>query len=225
MRVPRHLVWSVLASFLLVGVAPATVRANGTRGHRGVSCPVRDRSRTTSTAPNPQLERYYQGDWRLGPKNLPRTGPIGKMLRGYHRAGHASPYWFLGCYWQTDPQLSTSGWWLPDLNGFVLVHGRPVVRPLTLRRGQLVDLFGSGRGNFLDPAGTPYAKRAIPPSDLDTYDPAFPAGYHLYRVITPFTVKAGQVRPWFGQPGRGLQYLTSTSIPNLVTSMRLKPLN
>ncbi|QMU78290.1 TNT domain-containing protein [Streptacidiphilus sp. PB12-B1b] len=95
----------------------------------------------------------------------------------------------------------------------------------TLRSGQLVDLFGSGRGNFLAPAGTPYAKRAIPPSNLEAHDAAYPVSYHLHRVITPFTVEAGPIRPWFGQPGLGLQYMTSTRIPDLVASKLLQTLN
>lgn len=145
------------------------------------------------------------------------------MLRGYRPQDSTSPFWFLGCYWQTSQQTNLSGWWYPDNQGFVLRHGQPVERTVSLRRGQLVDLFGSGRGNFVAPAGTPYAERALPPTNLDEYSPTGPfLNYHLYRVSKPFTVEAGPTRPWFGQPGLGTQYFTSTPVPALITSGNLQ---
>lgn len=225
MRVLRHLVWSVLGSLLLVGVAPAAVQADEAHARHGAHCPIRQRARGTNTAPNPPLQRYFDSDWRLGPRGLPRSGPIGRMLRRYWRLDSTSQYWFLGCYWQTNPVSAKSGWWYPDHNGFLLVHGKPVEQPRTLRAGQLVDLFGSGFGNFLAPAGTPYDRRAIPPSNLNTYDVTHPFGYHLYRVVKAFTVEAGPIRPWFGQPGLGLQYMTAAAIPALVTAGNLLALN
>lgn len=234
MRALRHLLWSALAALLLLlGITPATAQATdladvtASQGQGGdrAHCPTKYRTRGTNSAPSPPLQRYFHGDWRLGPAHLPRKGPIGEMLRGYNRLGDtSSAYWFLGCYWQTDPTTEKSGWWYPAQDGFVLKDGRPVKRKVTLREGQLVDLFGSGRGNFLAPAGTPYAKRAIPPSNLDTYDKAHPFSYHLYRVTEPFTVDAGPIRPWFGQPGLGLQYVTKDSIPDLITADKLKEL-
>ncbi|MFF1836443.1 TNT domain-containing protein [Streptomyces sp. NPDC058231] len=226
MRVLRNFVSSAIASLLLVGLAPTTAHADGGHARPGVQCPTEKRGRGTNRAPNPALERYYHGDWRLGPRELPKTGPIGKMLRGYNRTGNASPYWFLGCYWQTDPVTEKSGWWYPNNDGFVLDRrGNPVKKSLRLRVGQLVDLFGSGFGNFLAPAGTPYAKRAIPPTNLVQYTTAYPFSYHLYRVIKAFTVQAGPIRPWFGQPGLGIQYVTDKTIPELVTAKKLKALN
>jgi Tuberculosis necrotizing toxin len=209
-------------SLAMVGTTSATVQADEAHARHGAHCPTRNRAPSETKAP-PQLQDYYHGDWRLGPSYLTRTGPIGRMLRGYYPQDDTSRYWFLGCYWQTSQQTNLSGWWFPDNQGFVLRNGRPVERPTTLRKGQLVDLFGSGRGNFLAPAGTPYVNRALPPTNLDRFsatDPAF--NYHLYRVVTPFTVQAGPIRPWFGQRGLGLQYVTSTTIPNLITSQNLE---
>ncbi|MGW7402903.1 TNT domain-containing protein [Streptomyces sp. NPDC054833] len=224
MRVLRALMGSTLAWLLLmVGIAPATAQA-AHQGAVGIAhCPTENRGRGTNSAP-PALQKYFMHDWRLGPADLPRTGALGQMLKGYHRTDGTDAYWFLGCYWQTDPQTEKSGWWYPDNNGFVLQNGKPVERDLTLRAGQLLDLFGSGFGRFLAPAGTPYAKRAIPPSNLDTFDPAHPYGYHLYRVLKSFTVHAGPIRPWFGQPGQGLQYLTDKPIPELVMLKNLEEL-
>ncbi|MEU0135115.1 TNT domain-containing protein [Streptomyces sp. NPDC006296] len=228
MRVLRNIAWSAIASLLLlVGPAPTAAHADtGDRVRPAAHCPTDDRTRGTAGAPDPALEQYYLDDWRLGPAVLPRTGAIGRMLRGYDRTGGASPYWFLGCYWQTNPQTGVSGWWYPDHDGFVLDRaGEPVQKALTLRVGQLVDLFGSGRGNFLAPAGTPYAKRAIPPSNLVTYTADYPYSYHLYRVTEAFTVQAGRIRPWFGQPGLGIQYKTDQRVSELVNAEKLEALN
>jgi hypothetical protein len=210
MRLTRRLLGSALASLLLAVATPAAARADANTADRGAgSCPTAHRTAAATTAP-PALEDYYGGDWRLGPAYLPRSGAVGRMLRGYHPQDSTSRYWILGCYWQTSQSTNQSGWWYPDNNGFVLHAGRPVEHPLRLRVGQLVDLFGSGRGSFLAPVGTPYAQRALPPTNLDEYSASGPVvNYHLYRVAKQFTVQAGRIRPWFGQPGLGIQYWTS----------------
>ncbi|MER5597191.1 TNT domain-containing protein [Streptomyces sp. NPDC002265] len=226
MRVLRAFLGSGIASLLLlIGISPATAYTDTARVGTGVHCPTEHRSRGTNSAPTTQFGPYFRDDWRLGPTVLPRTGALGQMLRGYRRTDHVSSYWFLGCYWQTDPQTGKSGWWYPDNNGFVLRNGKPVEHLTTLRKGRLVDIFGSGFGNFLAPAGTPYAKRAIPPSNLDTYVAAYPFSYHLYRVVDPFEVHAGPIRPWFGQPGLGLQYFSDLTIPKLIEAKKLEEVN
>jgi hypothetical protein len=67
---------------------------------------------------------------------------------------------------------------------------------VTLRPGTRLDRYGSEYGGFLSPLGTSYARRAIPPSNLD---------YHAYVVVKAFRVDSGVVAPWFGQPGGGVQ--------------------
>ncbi|MFF4037450.1 TNT domain-containing protein [Streptomyces sp. NPDC001816] len=217
MRALRRLLWSGLASsLLLIGAAPAPVQAQEAHFRGGsYDCPITHRTASTSPAPSTGLQEYYHGDWRLGPSYLTTSGAIGRMLRGYHPEDHTSQFWFLGCYWQTDQQ-NKSGWWYPDNNGFVLRDGRPVESPKTLQVGDRVDLFGSGNGFFLAPEGTPYAKRALPPTNLDKYaENTPPFNYHLYRVIKPLTVQAGPIRPWFGQEGLGEQFLTQTRVSEL----------
>ena len=77
--------------------------------------------------------------------------------------------------------------------------------PFQLDAGLLVDNFGQESGSYLYADGTPFQQRSLPPSALNTTDPAFPHGYHRYEVARPFTVRAGPVAPFFGQPGGGLQ--------------------
>jgi Tuberculosis necrotizing toxin/Protein of unknown function, DUF600 len=77
--------------------------------------------------------------------------------------------------------------------------------PYQLDPGLIVDHFGQESGSFLYADRTPFAQRSLPPSALNTTDPAFPYGYHRYEVMRPFTVHAGRTAPAFGQPGGGLQ--------------------
>ncbi|MER7790384.1 TNT domain-containing protein [Streptomyces sp. NPDC097640] len=229
MRALRHVLAVLGVLFLLCGAVPAAAQpgvspAATTRakppGGEPVPCPITDRVGVNTRPPAP-FQRYYEGDWRLGPAELPRSGPIAEMLKGWGRLDHLSSSEFLECYWDD----AASGWWYPDPDGWVLINGTPLHVTVTLRPGQKVDLFGSGFGHFLAPAGTPFAERALPPSSLNTLNPAFPFGYHLYEVVQPFTVEAGPIRPWFAQPGEGLQYLTGPSIPQLVAAGNLRELN
>ncbi|NJQ02357.1 glycohydrolase toxin TNT-related protein [Streptomyces zingiberis] len=201
--------------------AAAPAQPGAVHHPRPPSCPTTDRTPATNRPPAPPLNRYYLGDWRLGPKNLPQHGPLARMLRGYERLDGYTPASFLACYWND----ATAGWWYPSPDGWVLINGVPLKVQVELEPGQKVDLFGSGFGNFLAPAGTPFAQRALPPSNLNTLDPAYPFGYHLYEVVEPFTVEAGPARAWFGQPGGGIQYRTAQTIPQLVTAGKLKTLN
>jgi hypothetical protein len=166
---------------------------------------------------------YFLGDYRLGPKYLPLRGPIAKMLIGYVRYDDSAPYQFIACFWKTT--TTADNWRYPIDKGFVVVDGKPVAHTITLRPGQQVDLFGnpgntsattSSGGQFVAPAGTPYAERAIPPTNLDTYPGNNPFNYYRYVVLKKFSVLSGPVAPWFDQPGGGIQdYLGDTKAPCL----------
>jgi len=187
-------------------------------------CLTDNRIASSFTFPPPPLipEDYFQNDWRLGPRDIVSRGPLGSLLAGYHRTDGLSPRGFLECYWN----YSIQGWWFPNNDGFVLdANGVPVKSTGTLQPGQKVDLFGTGTGHFLAPAGTSYAERALPPSNLNTLDNRFPFGYHLYEVVQPITVEVGPIRPWFGQPGLGLQYRVTQRVSELVAAGALKELN
>lgn len=168
-------------------------------------CPPDGNPANTPPPPAP-FERYFLGDWRLGPAHLPTGGLVGPLLRGYHRTDALSPRRFIDCYWD----YTVSGWRYPPNDGFA--DGRTRV---TLTTGQYIDRFGANSGRFLSPFGVLYKKRALPPSNLDTIDPRYPNNYHVFRVLKPFDVDAGAAAPWFGQPGGGLQYVVNPSyVPN-----------
>ena len=77
---------------------------------------------------------------------------------------------------------------------------RPISKSIPV--GTRVDRYGSEKGQFLSPAGTPYGQRSLPP---DTN----PNDYHVYEVIKPLPVQSGQIAAWFGQPGGGVQHYTA----------------
>jgi hypothetical protein len=149
---------------------------------------------------------FLRGDPRLGPNTLPRTGPVGRQLIGYRRTGGMSVADFLARYYDPTAAAGRGGWIYPPAGGYLtLPDGTPVEWRQALTPGQDVDRYGSEYGAYLAPEGLSYAARALPPQSLDG-TPAAACDYHDYRVLKPFTVDAGPIAPWFGQPGRGLQY-------------------
>lgn len=159
----------------------------------------------------------------LGPIHLPTEGPgrsvdgyIAKMTRRYKRFGSTTQAAFLDLY----ANVSKDGWKYPPYAGFAIDPEtmRPIdhiimLKPHNHGKPVFVDRFGRETGVFLAPADTSYARRALPPSSLDTFPspeplPPSPYNYHLYKVLRPFHVDAGRIAPWFGQNGGGLQYIT-----------------
>ncbi|MCG3734537.1 glycohydrolase toxin TNT-related protein, partial [Vibrio cincinnatiensis] len=69
----------------------------------------------------------------------------------------------------------------------------------TLLPGTLIDRFGPPKGAFLSPEGTSYSARALKPGTARE-------DYYVYEVLKPLTIKVGEIRPWFGEVGNGLQY-------------------
>lgn len=147
----------------------------------------------------------FQDDARLGPKWLPpkHKKPVGPLLNGYKRTGNMSPSAFLKEYW--DGPADSGGWKYPPNNGFREVNGQVDKEPTKLRSGQRLDRFGSEYGAYLAPAGDAYAKRALPPQNLNTREPAAPCDYRVYKVTKPFWVWQGGIAAWFAQPGGGQQ--------------------
>ncbi|WP_027941053.1 TNT domain-containing protein [Amycolatopsis taiwanensis] len=171
--------------------------------------------------PSRPFQRYFRNDPRLGPADLPENGAVGELLRDYHRLDSFQANPFIDCFWDPTATMGNGGWRFPTNNGFA--DGFTV---FNLVPGQVIDRFGSNGGRFFSPFGAPFSQRALPPSSLDTLDQAHPFGYHVFRVIAPFTVQAGTSAPWFGQPGGGLQYFSPTmNADQLIAGNLVEPLN
>ncbi|MBB2910455.1 hypothetical protein FHS43_001718 [Streptosporangium becharense] len=159
---------------------------------------------------------YLDDDPNLGPKYLPKTGPLAGILKGYVPLNRVPPHRFIERYWDT----AANGWRYPPDRGFAhsggYINGKPIVRAVTLYAGRRLDRFGGERGSYLAPLGASYIGRALPPSNLNTYAgaPQYVCNYHAYEVVKEFKVDAGPAAPAFQQPGRGTQYhVTSRHIP------------
>ncbi|WP_405146848.1 TNT domain-containing protein [Sphaerisporangium sp. NBC_01403] len=186
---------AVPASASLTGRAPAATK---------------DPDETVCTAP------YINEDQRLGPKNLPKNGDLGKILSGYVPLGGLPPQKFLNRYWI----WAASSYRYPPDFGFAhsggYSNGRPLITAMTLLVGEKLDRFGGEGGAFLAPIGTPFSQRGIPPTNLETFPgaPQYPCNYHTYRVSREFAVDSGPIASAFQQPGGGDQYhLVSRLIP------------
>ncbi|MFE4593207.1 TNT domain-containing protein [Streptomyces laurentii] len=168
-----------------------------------------------------QCTGEFQGDQRLGPQHLPKQWqkPVGPLLRTYHRTGRLAPADFLKKYWEGP--ADTGGWKYPPNDGFAEVNGQVDKAPELLAEGERLDRFGSEYGGYLAPAGDAYAKRALPPQNLNTREPAYPCDYHVYEVTRSFVVWEGSIAPWFEQPGGGRQIKLDPAFLNPGEGQRL----
>ncbi|MBL7500443.1 TNT domain-containing protein [Frankia sp. CNm7] len=169
----------------------------------------------------------FQNDPRLGPAKLPLFGEVGEQVSDYDRTGNEPTRQFLATWWDPSasfsPYPATPGFWMyPPQNGYYLnADGSPIRSALVLAPGQQIDRFGRATGSFLAPQGTDYEDRSLPPTNLN--DPGNPGScnYHVYQVLRGFTVYAGGIRPWFDQPGDGIQYqVVCALIPGSETSQQ-----
>lgn len=70
-----------------------------------------------------------------------------------------------------------------------------------LQPGMLIDRYGSTRGTFVAPEGTPFVNRALP----SYYENSAP--YFQYEVVQPIPgALQSRVLPWFGRRGMGTQF-------------------
>lgn len=199
----RGAIASALSTAVIVVAMPAASAAQPTPDRSANPSSVKTSG--TGTSWRPSCTGAHQGDARLGPERLPKLWqlPVGPLVFGYHRTGKLSPAAFLKKYWEGPADKGS--WKYPPNDGFAEVNGKVDKRRTQLRPGQRLDRFGSEYGGYLAPAGDRYAKRALPPQNLNTRDAAFPCDYHLYTVTKRFTVWQGKIAPWFEQPGGGQQ--------------------
>ena len=63
----------------------------------------------------------------------------------------------------------------------------------------------------------PFENRSLPPNSINK-------SYSVYEVQEPINVKSGPASAWFGQAGGGTQYELPSSIDDLITSGKIKPI-
>ncbi|MFW6029469.1 MAG: TNT domain-containing protein, partial [Halanaerobiales bacterium] len=81
----------------------------------------------------------------------------------------------------------------------------------TAQKGSLIDRYGTKKGYYTSPYGTPVEKRALAPgTDLSKEN------YHVYRVLKSYNRESGIAAPWFGKEGLGIQHKWPLSIEELL---------
>ena len=204
----RPLVATAMAFLLLPVMSPGTAKADAC-GDGG------------SLPDTPETTEFYESNFLLGPAKLPKEGPVGAVVSGYERFGDLKADAF-----KQDYIVDGKKWNWPPSDGFALKDGGPYGQvdraKITLKPGTQLDRFGFAAGKFLAPKATPFPERALPPQALETpshtrpdYEGKMwtentivpPSNYHAYCVQNAFDVDAGAIAPWFGQPGRGMQYM------------------
>lgn len=88
-------------------------------------------------------------------------------------------------------------------------------KTIELQPGTLFDRYGSSKGTWAAPAGTPYEMRALSPGTETTK-------YTVYEVVKPIKGLGGEVAPWFNQTGGGIQYKFEESISDLLRKGYIK---
>ncbi|GAA2151259.1 hypothetical protein GCM10009760_46430 [Kitasatospora kazusensis] len=204
---------ALLTGTMAVGAAPASAAPTAPTAAQSAAA-----TRADVTPADECSTATFQNDARLGPEQLPTRGPVGRELWGYQRTGGLPVQSFLATYYDS----AAGSWKYPPSNGYVLLpDGQPLEIQQTLQPGQRIDRFGSEYGSFLAPEGISYGSRSIPPQSLVS-TPAATCNYHDYQVLKPFTVDAGPIAPWFGQPGYGWQYqLDATLLPGSPTRLNV----
>lgn len=106
--------------------------------------------------------------------------------------------------WQEIKNNQVVTKWPPN-DGF---KGTP--EPTTLRPGTIIDRYGDNlSADFFAPVGTPFEARALPPGSESR-------AYVKLEVLKPINAQAGEIAPWFGQPGGGAQFKTEFRLQTLL---------
>ena len=103
---------------------------------------------------------------------------------------------------------STIKW--PANGGFKGTPQKTILEP-----GARIDRYGLETGKYASPQGTPYNMRSLPRGTDKS-------PYSAYEVAKPVEVNSGEVAPWFGQPGGGIQFKFNKSIGELLEEGVLK---
>lgn len=144
--------------------------------------------------------------------DLPTKFPLSSETATYSRFGNLCPKEFLD-KWTNDK----GSFKYPPADGFVLDDSdNRIWGNYTMKPGKKLDRFGSEYGKYLTVLGTAYLERALPPSNLDTNDGAYPYNYHVYQVLKEFEVVIGTIAPWFEQPGMGTQVFSQKRVNQLI---------
>ncbi len=79
----------------------------------------------------------------------------------------------------------------------------------TLKKGDVIDRYGSDNGTFASPEGTSFGARSLPETSRSK-------PLKKYEVVKDLEVDSGKAAPWYGQKGKGTQYELPKAIRELI---------
>jgi hypothetical protein len=91
------------------------------------------------------------------------------------------------------------------------------VQMVTLPVGTEVDRLGTGEGNVVWVARTPWPLRSLPPDHAER-------PYAAFALVRPVEALVGEAGAWFGQPGGGTAFVLPRSVDALVADGALRRL-
>lgn len=91
------------------------------------------------------------------------------------------------------------------------------VQLVTLPAGTEVDRLGTGEGNVVWVARTPWPLRSLPPDHAER-------PYAAFALLRPVEALVGEAGAWFGQPGGGTAFVLPRSVDALVADGALRRL-
>ena len=91
------------------------------------------------------------------------------------------------------------------------------VQLVTLPAGTEVDRLGTGEGNVVWVARTPWPLRSLPPDHAER-------PYAAFALLRPVEALVGEAGPWFGQPGGGTAFVLPRSVDSLLADGALRRL-
>ena len=119
---------------------------------------------------------------------------------------------------ETLKSLHEKNQWIDKQGNVKWPPNRGYTKPperIILQPGTKVDRYGLESGTFVSPEGTPYSQRSLLPGTEQK-------PYNIYEVVKPVEVNSGEIAPWFGEPGGGIQYEFSQPISELIKAGILK---
>ncbi len=86
---------------------------------------------------------------------------------------------------------------------------------IVLKQGTIIDRYGSDFVTYVSPDGTPYEMCALAPgTELKPYS--------RFEVLKDIKVEAGEISPWFDEPGGGTQYRLPETVDDLIDGQVLR---
>ena len=177
------------------GLKGGKYQSGGGSRQRGIGVKTGARNRENNFSPT-KKESVRGGFTRKDKRRLEKwERPPSKQLYLQYRDVFRNPEYY-------DQDTGEIHW--PKDSGFA---GKS--KKIKLKVGTVVDRYGTDYGTFVSPLETGYKERAVAPgTQLKPYS--------VFRLRSDLNVKAGEIAPWFDEPGGGIQYKLSKPIKDLL---------